>query len=77
MIADVIEKGTVTPNITSAPHGPTGPVRSQVGRLPEPLAIRSQGGNVGTLDGAVNWVKQQAMLEHYATIPNGSIRGYW
>ena len=77
MVADVIEKGTVTPNVTSAPHGPTGPVRSREGTLPEPEAIRSTGGNVGQVDGSVNWRKQAAMKEHYATIPNGAIRGYW
>ena len=77
MISDVIEKGTVTPNVTSAPHGPTGPVRSAEGQLPEPHAIRSQGGNVGLADGSVNWRKQAVMKEHYATIPNGLIRGYW
>lgn len=77
MIADVIEKGTVTPNVTSAPHGPAGPVRSNEGQLPEPEVIRSRGGNVGLLDGSVNWRKQAVMKEHYATIPNGGIRGYW
>ena len=77
MVADVIEKGTVTPNVTSAPHGPGGPVRSRVGHLPEPEAIRSRGGNVARVDGSVNWRKQSEMKEHYATIPNGAIRGYW
>jgi prepilin-type N-terminal cleavage/methylation domain-containing protein/prepilin-type processing-associated H-X9-DG protein len=77
MIADVIEKGTVTPNVTSSPHGPTGPVRSAEGQLPEPEAIRSNGGNVALADGSVKWRNQRAMKEHYATIPNGSIRGYW
>lgn len=77
MVADVIEKGTVTPNVTSAPHGPTGPVRSAQGDLPEPEEIRSRGGNVGHVDGSVLWVSQSKMVEHYATIPNGAIRGYW
>ena len=77
MIGDVIEKGTVTPNVTSAPHGPTGPVRSPVGETPEPEAIRSTGGNVGHLDGSVLWRNQTEMDEHYATIPFGAIRGYW
>jgi len=77
MIADVIEKGTVRPNITSAPHGPTGPVRSQKGHLPEPEEINSRGGNVGYLDGSVQWVPQNQMVEHHATIPHGAIRGYW
>lgn len=77
MIADVIEKGTANPNITSAPHGPAGPVKSALRDLPEPSAIRSQGGNIGFLDGSVSWRPQAKMLEHYATIPSGSIRGYW
>jgi len=77
IIADVIEKGTLSPNVTSAPHGSTGPVRSRVGHLPEPLAILSQGGNVGLLNGAVIWRRQQQMLEHDATIPYGGISGYW
>jgi len=29
------------------------------------------------LDGSVRWVPQQLMFEHYATIPHGTIRGYW
>jgi prepilin-type N-terminal cleavage/methylation domain-containing protein len=77
MVADVIEKGTVNPNITSAPHGPGGAVRSLPGHLPEPIQINSQGGNVGLVDGSVNWVIQALMKEHYATIPQGAIRGYW
>lgn len=77
MIADVIEKGTANPNVTSAPHGPTGPVRSANGQLPEPSAIRSEGGNVGLLDGSVSWRRQLQMRECYATIPHGAIRGYW
>ena len=77
MIADVIEKGTVTPAITSAPHGPTGPVKSAERQFPEPGAIRSQGGNVGLVDGSVNWRRQSEMFPRNATIPFGSIIGYW
>lgn len=77
MMADVIEKGTVTPNVTSAPHGPGGPVISRVGSTPEPEILRSQGGNVGSLDGSVNWRKQTIMKPRNATIPAGSIIGYW
>lgn len=77
MIADVIEKGTVNPNITSAPHGPTGPVRSQERQIVEPEEIRSQGGNVGLTDGSVNWRRQSEMYPRNATIPFGSIIGYW
>ena len=77
MIGDVIEKGTATPNVTSSPHGSVGPVRSQIGTIVEPEVIGSQGGNVGLLDGSVQWRRQEAMRERYATIPFGSIRGYW
>jgi len=77
MIADVIEKGTVTPNVTSAPHGPYGQVRSALGQLPEPETIRSQGGNLGQADGSVSWQAQRRMKPHDATIPAGSIIGYW
>jgi prepilin-type N-terminal cleavage/methylation domain-containing protein len=77
MIGDVIERGTVRPNVTSAPHGPNGPVRSPEGDLPEPEKIGSQGGNTGLLNGGVIWRPQREMVEHYATIPQGSIRGYW
>lgn len=77
MTADVVEKGTATPNITSSPHGPVGPVQSRLGQIVEPAEIGSQGSNVGLLDGSVNWRRQEVMREHYATIPFGSIRGYW
>ena len=77
MIADVIEKGTVTPNVTSAPHGSGGPVRSREGEIVEPEAIGSQGGHIGRADGSVDWVNQNQMFERYATIPHGPIRGYW
>ncbi len=77
MIADVIEKGTVNPNITSSPHGPSGPVKSQERNIVEPEVIGSQGGNVGLTDGSVNWRKQGEMFPRNATIPFGSIIGYW
>lgn len=77
MIGDVIEKGTVNPPITSSPHGPTGPVKSADNVFPEPESLRSQGGNVGLVDGSVNWRKQSEMRPRNATIPFGRIIGYW
>ncbi|NBQ23954.1 MAG: type II secretion system protein [Verrucomicrobia bacterium] len=77
MIGDVIEKGTVNPPITSGPHGPTGPVKSAERVFPEPSELRSQGGNVGLVDGSVNFRKQGQMHPRNATIPFGSIIGYW
>jgi len=77
MIGDVIEKGTVNPPITSAPHGPTGPVKSTERVFPEPSELRSQGGHVGLVDGSVQFRKQTQMRPRNATIPFGSIIGYW
>ncbi len=77
MVGDIIEKGTVTPNVTSAPHGAGGPVKSRIGQIVEPEVIGSMGGHIGRPDGSVNWVNQRNMREHYATIPHGAIRGYW
>ena len=77
MIGDVIEKGTVSPPITSAPHGPTGPVKSAERVFPEPSELRSQGGHVGLVDGSVQFRKQPQMRPRNATIPFGSIIGYW
>ena len=64
-MADLIEKNTqVVPgagNSTVAPHASTGRRISGANSLPEPEAIGSQGGNVGTVDGAVSWRRQSAM----------------
>ena len=77
MIGDVIEKGTVTPPVTSAPHGPRGPVISRENQYPEPLQLQSEGGNVGMVDGSVAWRNQSLMKPRNATIPSGAIIGYW
>ncbi len=61
MSADVIEEGTSDPYITSAPHGPRGPVQSPVGQIVNPLEIDSEGGNAGYLDGSVRWTRQTRM----------------
>ncbi len=77
MVADLIEKNTGSPNITSSPHGPNGRVRSEPGRTPEPEVINSDGGNVGRVDGAVVWRNQAQMKKHHARIPAGVRWGYW
>lgn len=77
MIGDVIEKGTVTPPVTSAPHTANGPAKSKENSFPEPEQIQSQGGNVGLADGSVEWRKQNRMKPRNATIPAGNIIGYW
>jgi len=80
MVADVIEKGTVNPNVTSAPHGRGGPVQSALGTLPEPEAIGSKGGNIGLVDGSVAWRNQRVMHGRYvywSPNPGTSIIGHW
>jgi len=76
LMTDVIERGTNTyGGLTTAPHGPTG----FVGPGADPEAIGSVGGNVATVDGAVNWRSQADMLPHAATA-NGQTQGqsgYW
>ncbi len=69
LIADIIEKNTDlvsgVPYATSTPHGRgglvVGPANSQV----EPAALGSEGGNVGTVDGSVQWIKQTQMKARY------------
>ena len=76
LTTDVIERGTHSyGGLATAPHGPAG----FVGPGADPEAIGSEGGNVATLDGAVNWRPQAEMLPHAAT-SNGQIlgqSGYW
>jgi len=81
MAADIVEKGTVDPAVTSAPHGRAGPVQSAVGTLPEPEAIGSRGGNVGLVDGSVQWRNQRQMhgrlVRWVGTTPGTTIIGHW
>jgi prepilin-type N-terminal cleavage/methylation domain-containing protein len=79
MMADVIEKGTVNPNVTSAPHGRGGPVQSSPGNLPEPEQIGSMGGNIGLVDGSVEWRNQRVMharFVYWSPNPATSIIGH-
>jgi prepilin-type N-terminal cleavage/methylation domain-containing protein len=72
-------------NWVIAPHGRTGPARrnGEVFFYPihDPLTSRqagSVGGNVGLLDGSVNWKKIQQMYEKYWTYTgDGGHRGAW
>jgi len=88
LMADILEKGTVQVgtliNVTSAPHTASGPKNSGSNQLVDPAVIGSQGGNVGLMDGSVNWKPQNAMFPRYirfdgptSFVPDGSIIGYW
>lgn len=86
LMADVIQQGTDVygglTNVTDVPHSPTGPRVSVSGELVEPEALKSQGGNVGLVDGSVSWRKQFLMHKRYVffgakTGPNKNYIGYW
>jgi prepilin-type N-terminal cleavage/methylation domain-containing protein len=86
LVADVIEKGTDSvgnvSRVTSAPHTPSGPKISGSGQLVEPARIGSEGGNIGLVDGSVEWRKQLLMRPHIVVLyPGGTSNpnyiGYW
>ena len=84
LLADIISKGTdvyggFAGRTTDVPHSPGGP---RVG--PDsvtPQALNSDGGNVGSVDGSVEWRKQLLMHQRYVLFndsgPNASYIGYW
>ena len=88
LLADIIEKGTElagsSATATSAPHGHAGPKTSGPNVIVNPAAIGSEGGNVGLVDGSIQWRKQVAMRPRYVRFegpapftPYDQIIGYW
>lgn len=90
LLADILSKGTddyplpdgtVLNNVSDVPHSPSGPRHSNSGQLVEPEALGSEGGNVGTPDGAVLWKKQNTMHPRFiffsSTMPSTAYTGYW
>ena len=88
LMADIIEKGTElvdsAATVTSAPHTRAGPKSSGPNVVVDPALIGSQGGNVSTVDGAVQWRKQALMYPRYVRFeapapytPYPNIIGYW
>ncbi len=82
LLAEIIEKGTDTPppKHTTVPHTPAG-FRTSAG-LEEPLALKSDGGNVGLVDGSIEWRKQLIMRPRYVLwnpggSPGAAYTGYW
>ncbi|KAF0178271.1 MAG: prepilin-type N-terminal cleavage/methylation domain-containing protein [Limisphaerales bacterium] len=80
--ADIIEKGTSNPTVTSSgSHGPTGPV--SVNGLAEPETFKVAGGAVSLPDGSAQWRKMSDMKARYVrwtgANPSGqtAIIGYW
>lgn len=84
LIADIIEKGTDTPSgkITGVPHSVTGLRKSSPGTTPEPSALGSEGGNVGQVDGSIEWRTQLKMRPRWIQFttsgtPSPNYIGYW
>ena len=76
MTGDIIEKGTVSPPITSAPHSRKGRIYGRFHARLEPNAIGSEGGNVSFVDGSVQWQAQINMFARQSG-PRGGITAYW
>lgn len=76
-LADVIERGTVSPRTSSSSsHGDYGLV--MVDGTIDPVTIGSAGGNVGYMDGSVRWAKQEDMVTpHGVTKDATRILGWW
>ena len=87
LLADIIDNGaslpTDTTQTTSAPHTTTG--NKVVNGLVDPAKIGSEGGNVGLVDGSVEWRKQGRMKRRAVTWSetgpggggSGGYLGYW
>jgi prepilin-type N-terminal cleavage/methylation domain-containing protein len=83
LLADIISTGiddfASEADVTVAPHTPGGLIHATGSPLPN--AIRSDGGNVGGMDGSVIWRKQMLMHQHWTFWnPNpmqGDYIGYW
>ena len=90
LMADLIEKGTDNfdvngvsiPNVTTASHTKSGMRWGGANQLVEPDTIGSEGGNVGNVDGSIEWrrqskMKPRAVLWTAAGQPNAGYTGYW
>jgi prepilin-type N-terminal cleavage/methylation domain-containing protein len=84
LVAEVIDNGASLPTdptqTTSAPHTTSG--NKVVNGLVDPVKIGSEGGNVGLVDGAVEWRKQilmkrRAVVWSEAGPGGGGYLGYW
>ena len=83
LLADIISTGIDDfgneTDVTVAPHTSVG-LRHTTGS-PSPTAIGSEGGNIGAMDGSVDWRKQMYMHPHWtfwnpSPVQNDYI-GYW
>ena len=72
--ADIVERNTITPSMTSGSHGSGGRVEGPPTLDPDQLG--SQGSIMGLLDGSAAWVKD-ALLKRHPASSGGSVQGFW
>ena len=72
--SDVLERNTVTPNISSASHGPSGRVEGPP--TLDPSQLGSEGANQARLDGSVLWTRDNLLKRHPAS-SGGGPQGFW
>jgi len=72
--ADVTERGTWTPPIATASHGPNGLVSGAQFATPDDLG--ATGSNIGRMDGAVVFESTKDW-EEFAAAEAGGVTGYW
>ena len=86
LMADLIERGTdkfgTLRDITRAPHSRSGLATSPSGSEVDPQLVGSDGGNVATVDGSVQWRSQTSMRPRIVRWDNSggidwSFAGYW
>ena len=86
LMADIIERGTAnyatSKRITRVPHSRSGLRDSPSGNVVEPQVLGSEGGNVATVDGSIQWRKQSIMRPRIVRWDNSNtidwtFAGYW
>ena len=86
LMADIIERGTAnyatSKRITRVPHSRAGLRESPSGSVVEPDTLGSDGGNVATVDGSIQWRKQSVMRPRTVRWDNSNVidwtfAGYW
>ncbi|MBI1375540.1 MAG: prepilin-type N-terminal cleavage/methylation domain-containing protein [Phycisphaera sp.] len=74
--SDVVEQGTLIPNVTSLPHTNRGSEVTMSGQILDPGELGGEGVNSTYLDGSVSWRYQHELTKHSART-QGDIKGWW
>lgn len=78
LLADINEEGTYVPRATTVAHGPKGyaDLPGAAGQI-SPLEVGGQGGNLGYLDGSVQWRPMIDMSGHNNHQSRTDILAWW